>query len=120
MRHSIQNLGQRAVFLLPSLKLRYRLEEGSVEDTVHEYLLDNFDGYTSSTVATASFSRDLNGHEYQGEYRNFTVAFNSARQLKDLAAFLSGIAVQLKEPSIYIEIADDICLIVPSANLKVQ
>lgn len=121
MRHGIKTLGRKAVFLLPSLKLRFRLAQGgTVEDVVHRYLLDDFSGYTTSTVAIASFSRDARGREHQGEYRSFTVAFADAKQLRDLAGFLAGIAHQLEEPSIYIEIADDVCLIVPNPERPVQ
>jgi hypothetical protein len=112
MAYSEQDLGERAVFLLPSLKLKGRGKSGAlVEQQVHEFLLGTFGGYTAAAGNIFGYWKDRGGSDSYGEHRQFTVGLNAASQGETLKNFLAGIAGDLGEESIYIEIGGRAVLI---------
>jgi hypothetical protein len=109
-------LGQLAVFLLPSLKLKQRDADGvAVEDRIHRFLLGNFSGYTVETGNILGFWTDAKGTEHYGEHRLFRVAFAGTVRVGELEAFLARVATEIGESSIYLETGDDAWLIFPDA-----
>ena len=103
-----------AVFLLPSLKLKQRGDDGlAVEDRIHRFLIGNFAGYTVETGNILGFWRDQAGREHYGEHRLFRVAFAGESGLPALEAFLAEVAAEIGERSIYLETGEDAWLIYP-------
>jgi hypothetical protein len=109
-----ESLGQMAVFLLPSLKLKQRGLDGlAVEDQIHRFLIGNFAGYTVETGNILGFWKDGQGREHYGEHRLFRVAFAGKDRIPVLEAFLARVATDIGEQSIYLETGEDAWLIYP-------
>ena len=112
MKPKERPLGTRAAFLLPSLKLKDTAESGSpVEQKVHNFLMDNFDGYTAATGNLFGYWKDDKGEPSYGEHRLFTVALVEEAKLDTLKQFLSETARQMKEECIYLETGGSVTLI---------
>lgn len=112
------SLGRMAVFLLPSLKLKFRHKDGkTVEEHVHQFLLTKFDGYTAATGNIHGWWRNR-GEEFYGEHREFKVAFAGKDRIVILEAFLAEIAVEIGEQTIYLETGEDAWLVVPKTAEK--
>ena len=112
MAYSEQDLGERAVFLLPSLKLKGPGKSGAlVEQQVHDFLLATFGGYTAAAGNIFGYWKDRSGSDSYGEHRQFTVGLNAASHGQALKEFLARIARELGEESIYMEIGGRAVLI---------
>lgn len=108
-----------AVFLLPSLKLKRRQRLGrSYEEVVHHFLMKHFGGYTASAGNIFGFWRDEeSGREYYGEHREYKVSFRGRDRVAMLQQFLSRLAAQLGEETIYLEYGEDAWLVCASEGL---
>lgn len=113
-------LGRMAVFLLPSLKLKQRRRRGrSYEEVVHHFLLKHFGGYTASAGNIFGFWRDdETGREYYGEHREYKVSFRGRERVAMLQHFLSKLARELAEDTIYLEYGEDAWLVHAEAARK--
>lgn len=113
------SLGRMAVFLLPSLKLKRRQRLGrSYEEVVHHFLMKHFGGYTASAGNIFGFWRDdESGREYYGEHREYKVSFRGRDRVAMLQQFLSRLAAQLGEETIYLEYGEDAWLVCASETL---
>ncbi len=110
-------LGRMAVFLLPSLKLKQKKLGRSFEDIVHHFLLKNFDGYTASAGNIFGFWRDQKtGREFYGEHKEYKVSFRGRDRVAMLQKFLSQLASELGEESIYLEYGEDAWLVYARAR----
>ena len=109
----LEALGRMAVFLLPSLKLKQRRRLGrSYEEVVHHFLLKHFSGYTASAGNIFGFWRnEQTGREYYGEHREYKVSFRGRDRVTMLQRFLSGLAAELGEETIYLEYGEDAWLV---------
>ncbi len=115
MPYSEQPLGDRALFLLPSLKLKGRTADGdAVEEKVHRFLMQEFGGYTAAAGNIFGYWRDRAGKEFYGEHRQFTVSLPGGAKTGVLKEFLAQIAVELGEQSIYLELGGEGSLISPA------
>jgi hypothetical protein len=113
MGYSEQCLGERVMFLLPSLKLKSRQAGGKpAEERLHRFLLQNFGGYTAAAGNIFGYWSDDGGESY-GEHRAFTVALATGEKGAVLKQYLAGLARDLDEKSIYVEIAGRGFLISP-------
>jgi hypothetical protein len=113
-----ESLGRMAVFLLPSLKLKQRGQDGQpVEERIHRFLIGNFAGYTVETGNILGFWKDGRGEEHYGEHRLFRVAFAGKDRVAVLEEFLAGIATEIGERSIYLETGEDAWLISPGEGM---
>jgi len=107
-------LGKTASFLLPSLKLKYPGgRKASPEAELHSFLMENFGGYTAQAGNIFGYWRDKDGKDSYGEHREFSVACNDVSKLEALKDFLSGMARQLNEESIYFRNGTEAALIFP-------
>jgi hypothetical protein len=106
-------LGRMAVFLLPSLKLKSRQHRGqSYDDIVHHFLMKHFGGYTASAGNIFGFWRDEpSGREFYGEHREYKVSFRGRDRVAMLQKFLSKLAAELGEETIYMEYGEDAWLV---------
>ncbi len=98
-------LGKNVRFLLPSLKLKQPCDGGiTVEQSVHEFLMANFGGYTATAANLFGYWKDESGTSY-GEHREFTVALTGEHGLTELKQFLGDTARTLNEKCLYVDIA---------------
>jgi hypothetical protein len=105
-------LGRMAVFLLPSLKLKQKKLGRSFEEIVHHFLMKHFHGYTASAGNIFGFWRnERTGREFYGEHKEFKVSFRGRDRVAMLQKFLSDLAGDLGEDSIYLEYGEDAWLV---------
>jgi hypothetical protein len=102
------------VFLLPSLKLkRPALQEPSLENRLHTFLMDNFGGYTAQAGNIFGYWREEDGRDSYGEHREFSIALRDASQIPMLKEFLAQMAGDLDEECIYFQTGQLASLIYP-------
>ncbi len=101
-----QPLGKNVRFLLPSLKLKEPCPGGgTIEQSVHSYLVENFGGYTATSSTLFGYWREEDGSQSYGEHREFAVALPNDHGLPELKRFLSLTARRLCESCLYVEVA---------------
>ncbi|HVG27095.1 MAG TPA: hypothetical protein VM865_05785 [Acidobacteriaceae bacterium] len=106
MDYHEQPLGKNVRFLLPSLKLKEPCPGGgTIEQSVHSFLVEHFGGYTATTATVFGYWREDDGRYSYGEHREFTVALPHDRGLPELKSFLSRTARMLRESCLYVEVA---------------
>ena len=99
-------LGRNVRFLLPSLKLKQPTAEGeTIEQCVHQYLVDHFGGYTATSANLFGYWKEDGGEHTYGEHREFVVALPNDRGLLELKNFLGRTARVLGENCLYVEVA---------------
>jgi hypothetical protein len=99
-------LGKNVRFLLPSLKLKQPCPGGmTVEQSVHEFLMGNFGGYTATAANLFGYWKEEDGLFSYGEHREFTVALTGESGLTELKKFLGVTARTLDEKCLYVEVA---------------
>ena len=108
----VESLGRMAVFLLPSLKLKQKKRGRTYEQTVHLFLMKHFAGYTATAGNIFGFWRDdKTGREYYGEHKEYKVSFRGRDRVAMMQKFLSELARELDEDSIYLEYGEDAWLV---------
>lgn len=106
MDYREQPLGKNVRFLLPSLKLKEPCPGGgTIEQSVHNFLVEHFGGYTASSATVFGYWREEDGTASYGEHREFTVALPNDRGLPELKRFLGQTARRLCESCLYVEVA---------------
>ncbi|HEV2579191.1 MAG TPA: hypothetical protein VGU25_18435 [Acidobacteriaceae bacterium] len=101
-----QPLGKNVRFLLPSLKLKEPCSGGgTIEQSVHVYLVEHFGGYTVTSGTVSGYWREEDGSQSYGEHREFTVALHDDGKLPDLKRFLALTGRRLCESCLYVEVA---------------
>ena len=99
-------LGKNVRFLLPSLKLKQPCPGGiTVEQSVHEFLMAHFGGYTATAANLFGYWAEEDGAFSYGEHREFTVALSEENGLAELKKFLGNTARTLDEKCLYVEVA---------------
>lgn len=110
-------LGKNVRFLLPSLKLKQPCPAGiTVEQSVHEFLMQHFQGYTATAANLFGYWTEEDGAFSYGEHREFTVALQGEEGLPELKRFLGEIACTLDEKCLYVEVAGEAILLYGSEN----
>jgi hypothetical protein len=105
-------LGKNVRFLLPSLKLKEPCPGGgTIEQSVHSYLVEHFGGYTATSSTLFGYWREEDGSQSYGEHREFAVALPDDRGLPDLKGFLALTARRLCESCLYVEVAGSALLL---------
>jgi hypothetical protein len=113
MKYRERDLGSSVAFLLPSLKLKEPSRNGpSIENRLHDFLMDEFGGYTAQAGNIFGYWREDSRDSY-GEHREFTVATPKPGQIATLKEFLAGIASELGEVCIYFRAEGKASLIYP-------
>ncbi len=112
MAHVEKPLGKNVRFLLPSLKLKQPCGGScTVEQTVHNFLMAHFGGYTATAANLFGYWKEENGAFSYGEHREFTVALTGESGLDELKSFLGDIACTLDEKCLYVEVAGNAMLL---------
>jgi len=106
MELRVKPLGKNVRFLLPSLKLKEPCPGGgTIEQSVHAYLVQHFGGYTVTSGTVSGYWREDDGSQSYGEHREFTVALPDDRGLPELKRFLALTGRRLCESCLYVEVA---------------
>jgi hypothetical protein len=101
-----QPLGKNVRFLLPSLKLKEPCPGGgTIEQSVHSYLVEHFGGYTATSSTLFGYWREEDGSQSYGEHREFAVALPNDHGLPELKRFLALTARRLCESCLYVEVS---------------
>ena len=112
-----QKLGEPAIFLLPSLKLKQRSTEGIlVEEEVHRFLMEHFGGYTAAAGNIFGYWVEPGGGVSYGEHRQFMVALDRDDKIEGLKQFLAKIARELEEQSILLQLSGAVLTISAAEN----
>jgi hypothetical protein len=107
-----QALGKNVRFLLPSLKLKEPCPGGgTIEQSVHSYLVQHFGGYTATSSTLFGYWREEDGSQSYGEHREFAVALPNDHGLPELKRFLALTARRLCESCLYVEVAGSALLL---------
>lgn len=113
----IKDLGKRALFLVPSVKVynrQYSKTRQNLAHTIHNFLTDTFGGYTCASGNIFGFFADEE-NQYD-ELREFRVAFkedDARTKVPMLQEFLAKICEDIGEECIYLECGEDAMLIYP-------
>ena len=102
-----QRLGEAALFLLPSLKMK----QHSAEERVHRFLMETFGGYTAAAGNIFGYWVDSGGGQSYGEHRQFLVALDAPEKRDKLTEFLASIARELDEESILLQTGNAVSLV---------
>jgi hypothetical protein len=107
-------LGASAVFLLPSLKLKEPVRDGSSPELrLHDFLMTNFGGYTAQAGNIFGYWKNSSGADSYGEHREFTVSLADDAKAPMLKAYLAALARELNEECIYLRATGEAFLIYP-------
>lgn len=113
----VEDLGKRALFLVPSIKVynrKHSKSRQSVARTIHNFLLDTFGGYTCASGNIYGYFTSESA-EYD-ELREFRVAFKEDdlhTKVPELQKFLAKLCEDLNEECIYLECGEDAMLVYP-------
>ncbi len=119
MKVRLQSLGRPATFLLPSLKLQQRGSDGrKLEERVHDFLLGNYSGYTTTVGSTLGYWMDEDSKEFYGEHRVYTVSFLGKDRIPGLTCFLAELAHEMGEQCIYLTTGEDAWLVYPETGIR--
>ena len=117
MAYREQRLGAPAIFLLPSLKLKEPARDGSSpESRLHDFLMENFDGYTAQAGNIFGYWKDASGADSYGEHREFTVSLAENAKTSLLKDYLASVAREMKEECIYLRTSGETFLIYPAGG----
>jgi len=115
MNYREQRLGAAAMFLLPSLKLKSPARVGSSpESRLHDFLMQNFGGYTAQAGNIFGYWKDETGADSYGEHRQFTVSLIDDTKLPLLKQHLASLAREMDEQCIWLRTAGETFLIYPT------
>jgi len=107
-----ESLGRLGILLLPSLKMKSTSPRGNTyEQEVHEFLVGNFSGYTVASGNIAGFWKDSQGRQHYGEHQEYRVGFLSEDKIPFLENYISKLAEELGEESIFWATGEDAWLI---------
>lgn len=113
----VENLGRRATFLIPSVKVyntKYSKTRQSIAKTIHTFLNSTFGGYTcASGNIYGYFAKETTEYD---ELREFRVAFKEDEKktkVPQLQEFLARICEDIGEECIYLECGEDAMLVYP-------
>lgn len=116
----IEDLGKRALFLIPSVKVynrKYSKSKQNVSRTIHNFLNDTFRGYTCASGNIYGYFTTESA-EYD-ELREFRVAFledEMRTKVPALQKFLAKICEDIGEECIYLECGEDAMLVYPDPH----
>ncbi|MDE1825241.1 MAG: hypothetical protein KGH77_03305 [Candidatus Micrarchaeota archaeon] len=104
-------LGRPAVFYLPSIKINDP-KSGNLSLKIHNFLIENFGGYTAEKGSILGYWQDNGSTEYN-ENIKYTIAFEGKHKIPVLEKFLAEIADKISEKAVYLETGEDSWLIYP-------
>jgi hypothetical protein len=117
MSYREQGMGATAVFLIPAAKLQRCYGTGpTVERRLHDYLLAQFGGYTTSAANLCGYWVSPTGESHYGEHREYRVFLNGGKRTLSLKRFLAEVAAEIDEQCICFANGHRSCFIFPGAE----
>ena len=114
MKYEKESLGTMVVFLLPSVPLKKRSSAGpTVEDRLHDFLLENFKGYTATMANVFGYWINQSGKEFYGEHVEYKVSLLDPTRIPVLEEYLVDLAQEIEEDSIYVASGEKSWLLYP-------
>ena len=105
-------LGRKGTALLPLEKLKKNSPRGvSYEKEIHDFLLTNFNGYTVCSGNISGHWKDDSGKDHYGEHREYRVAIPTVEIEQFFRAYLAGLAAEIEEECIYLELGSELYLV---------
>ncbi len=101
--YTVEDLGRPAVFLIPAKKLKQLIGNVTVEEDLHRFLIENFGAYTSSTIPSFGFWRDIKKAAISDECREYEVSFLGKDRIPLLLKKLATVAALIGEECIYVK-----------------
>jgi len=101
--YKIEDLGRPAIFLLPTKKLKRKLDGITVEEYLHQFIVGHFGAYTSSTIPSFGFWRNAKKVSICDECREYEVSFMGKERIPVLLKKLAEIATLIQEDCIYVK-----------------
>jgi hypothetical protein len=109
-------LGAMGLVLLPLQKLKNESPRGTkFELEVHDFLVENFNGYTVASGNISGHWKDSEGNDFYGEHREYRVALPESEAIQSLESYIAILAREMAEECIYFELAGQTSLIYASA-----
>lgn len=112
----LEDLGRPAVFLLPIKKLHFPMGETTVEEELHQFLIKNYGSYTTSTVPSFGFWKDLKRATILDECRIYEVSILGRKKVPPLLRKLADIAIAMQEECIYVKAGQYAALVYPKKS----
>ncbi len=115
----IEDLGKRAMFLIPSVKVynrKYSKSKKSMAKAIHKFLTKTFGGYTCVSGNLFGFFDGKDSPTEYDELREFRVAFKEDEmrtKVPKLQKFLAKLCANIGEECIYLECGEDAMLVYP-------
>lgn len=103
----MQNLGEVAVFYLPSKKISKK-----VRDKIHNFLIENYEAYTHESSNIKGYWLSENSL-VKDIHERYEVSFKGKNNFKKFIVFISEICKLTKEDAIYLTFANKSYLIKP-------
>ena len=116
--YSLVNIGRPGVFLLPTIKLKQKINGKSIEDDLHDWLTDNFGAYSSSLISNFGFWRNRKKRLVYDECREYEVSFDGKERIPVLLSKVAEIAQLIGEDCIYVKAGQYAGLLYPKARKK--
>lgn len=108
----IVDLGRPAIFLIPSAKLRIKMESGTtVEEHLKDILLGNYGAYSVTELPYVGLWRNHEQDLICDRCFKYEVSFVGPERIPLLMATLARIAAFVGEECIYFMAGEDACLI---------
>ncbi len=101
--YRIEDLGRPAVFLLPTRKLQQKLGDTTVENHLHQFLVEHFSSYTSSLVPSFGFWKNAQQSIVFDECREYEVSVVGKERIPVLLKKLGEIATIIQEDCLYVK-----------------
>lgn len=102
-RYRIQDLGRRAVFLVPSQKMRTMCGVTLVENLLHAFIKKYVGAWTYTLSPLAGVWTNELGEIFYDECREYKVAFLGKGRIPALLEVLAAVAKEIDEECIYVE-----------------
>ena len=116
--YKLKDLGRPAIFLLPTSKLKKKIDGKSIENDLHEFLVSRFGAYTTSTIPSFGFWKDNKKATISDECREYEVSFLGKDRIPSLIKKLAKIASVIGEECIYLKTGQYSCLVYPKKKNK--
>ncbi len=116
-----KSLGRIGVLLLPSVKMKTLSPRGKTYDReLHNFLVAHFGGYTIASGNITGYWKRDDGSEECNEHRQYKMAFTNEESFPALEEFISRLAAELGEESIFWEVDGTAWLLFPKQKKKMR
>ena len=102
-RYRIVDLGRPAVFFIPVKKLYLGLPGRTIQEELHDFLVNRYGGYTATTLPSFGVWRGLGDAIINDECCVYEVSILGKNKVKPLLEKLAELAQKMGEECIYVK-----------------